>query len=75
VATIASRFQYRVRGLVGHGIPPLPPLPVLPWSFPGPDGRPLVLSFALLRELLPSAFAIAVLGAIESLLSAVVRTA
>ncbi len=72
VATIASRFQYRVRGLVGHGIPPLPPLPVLPWSLPGPNGRPLVLSFALFRELLPSAFAIAVLGAIESLLSAVV---
>ena len=72
VATIASRFQYRVRGLVGHGIPPLPPLPVLPWSLPGPSGRPLVLSFALFRELLPPAFAIAVLGAIESLLSAVV---
>jgi SulP family sulfate permease len=72
VATIASRFQYRVRGAVGHGIPPLPPLPVLPWALPGPGGRPLVLSFPLLRELLPSAFAIAVLGAIESLLSAVV---
>jgi SulP family sulfate permease len=72
VATIASRFQYRVRGLAGHGIPPLPPLPVLPWSLPGPNGRPLVLSFSLLRELLPPAFAIAVLGAIESLLSAVV---
>jgi SulP family sulfate permease len=72
VATIASRFEYRVRGILGHGIPPLPPLPVLPWALPGPGGRPLVLSFALFRELLPSAFAIAVLGAIESLLSAVV---
>jgi len=72
VATIASRFEYRVRGLVGHGIPPLPPLPVVPWSLPGPNGRPLALSFALFRELLPPAFAIAVLGAIESLLSAVV---
>jgi sulfate permease, SulP family len=72
VATIATRFAYRVRGIVGHGIPPFPPLPALPWSLPGPSGRPLVLSFALVRELLPSAFAIAVLGAIESLLSAVV---
>jgi SulP family sulfate permease len=71
-ATIASRFTYRVRGVLGHGIPPLPPLPVLPWSLPGPGGKPLVLSFALVRDLLPSAFAIAVLGAIESLLSAVV---
>jgi SulP family sulfate permease len=58
--------------LAGHGIPPLPPLPVLPWDVPGPDGRPLRLSFHLVRELLPAAFTIAVLGAIESLLSAVV---
>jgi SulP family sulfate permease len=71
-ATIASRFQYRVGRLLGEGIPPLPPLPVLPWTLPGPDGRPLHLSFPLVRELMPSAFAIAVLGAIESLLSAVV---
>jgi SulP family sulfate permease len=71
-ATIASRFEYSVRGVVGHGIPPSPPLPLLPWSLPGPDGRPIGLSFALVRELLPAAFAIAALGAIESLLSAVV---
>jgi len=64
VATILSRFQ--------DGIPQLPPLPVLPWNLPGPDGRPLSLSFGLIRELMPSAFAIAMLGAIESLLSAVV---
>ena len=71
-ATIASRFEYSVHGLVGHGIPPLPPLPLWPWSLPGPDGRPIGLSFGLVRELLPAAFAIAALGAIESLLSAVV---
>jgi SulP family sulfate permease len=63
VATIRSRFS---------GIPQVPPLPVLPWHLPGPDGRPLVLSLALVRELMPPAFAIAMLGAIESLLSAVV---
>ena len=57
---------------LGHGIPPLPPLPLLPWSLPGPDGRPIGLSLRLVRELLPAAFAIAALGAIESLLSAVV---
>jgi SulP family sulfate permease len=64
VATILSRFH--------AGIPQLPPQPGLPWHLPGPDGRPLVLSFELIRELIPSAFAIAMLGAIESLLSAVV---
>lgn len=64
VATIHSRFA--------DGIPRLPPLPGLPWHLPGADGRPLGLSFGLIRELLPSAFAIAMLGAIESLLSAVV---
>jgi SulP family sulfate permease len=71
-ATIASRFSYAIGGIVGHGIPPIPPLPGLPWNLPGPDGAPVGLSFALVRELLPSAFAIAALGAIESLLSAVV---
>jgi SulP family sulfate permease len=63
VATIRSRFG---------GIPQVLPLPALPWNLPGPDGHPLGLSFGLLRDLLPSAFAIAMLGAIESLLSAVV---
>ena len=71
-ATIASRFEYSLHGLLGHGIPPLPPLPLLPWTLPGGDGRPIGVSLALLRELLPAGFAIAALGAIESLLSAVV---
>jgi SulP family sulfate permease len=72
VATIRSRFSYELGGQILQGIPQLPPLPVLPWHLPGADGRPLGLSFGLLRDLAPSAFAIAMLGAIESLLSAVV---
>ena len=72
VATIASRFTHLVNGAVVPGIPGQPPLPVWPWSLPGPDGRPLALSLGLVRDLVPSAFAIAMLGAIESLLSAVV---
>jgi SulP family sulfate permease len=63
VATIDSRFG---------GIPRQAPLPLLPWRLPGADGQPLTLSWELIRELVPPAFAIAVLGAIESLLSAVV---
>jgi SulP family sulfate permease len=71
-ATIASRFRYELDGRFLAGIPRLPPLPVLPWAMPGADGAPLHLSFTLVRQLAPSAFAIAMLGAIESLLSAVV---
>ncbi len=65
VATIGSRFHAKVNGFEVAGIPPILPAPALPW---GPGG----LSFAALRELVPSAFAIAILGAIESLLSAVI---
>jgi SulP family sulfate permease len=72
VDTVASRFSHVVDGVTRPGIPRQPPLPVLPWRLPGPDGRPLELSFDLVRALAPSAFAIAMLGAIESLLSAVV---
>ncbi len=72
VATIGDRFSYLVDGVRHAGIPQLPPLPLLPWRLSSPSGEPLGLSFQLIRELLPSAFAIAMLGAIESLLSAVV---
>ncbi len=71
-ATIASRFSFVSDGVTHPGVPNLPPLPGLPWLQPGPGGAPLSLDFAMIRALLPSAFAIAMLGAIESLLSAVV---
>jgi SulP family sulfate permease len=72
VATIASRFTSVADGVVQAGIPRQPPEFLLPWRLAGPDGLPLGLDLALIRALLPSAFAIAMLGAIESLLSAVV---
>jgi SulP family sulfate permease len=72
VATIGSRFHSLVNGREVAGIPPLPPLPVLPWHMPGPGGAPFTISFAMVKALMPAAFAIAMLGAIESLLAAVV---
>ncbi|MCP5143079.1 MAG: C4-dicarboxylic acid transporter DauA [Gammaproteobacteria bacterium] len=72
VATIGSRFLFDVGGISGHGIPPVPPTFTLPWNQPGPDGQPLGLSFKLVRQLLGPALTIAALGAIESLLCAVV---
>jgi SulP family sulfate permease len=62
--TIGSKFSYTIGGELHGGIPPLPPIPVTPW-----DGS---LDYRMIRELLPSAFAIAVLGALESLMAAVV---
>src|SRR5690606_16758451 len=72
VATIATRFHTEIDGQIINGIPQVLPAPALPWSAAGPGGQPLQLSFDTLRALLPGAFAIAILGAIESLLSAVV---
>jgi sulfate permease, SulP family len=68
VATIGSRFHTLIDGVRVDGIPRLPPLPLKPWTLP-PE---LPLRLQTLRLLLPSALAIALLGAIESLLSAVV---
>lgn len=72
VATIGSRFTFEIDGMSGHGIPPILPTFDWPWNLPGADGKPIGLSFELVRELLPAAITIAILGALESLLCAVV---
>ena len=73
VATIASRFHAALPGgRIVDGVPPLPPLPILPWHAAGPGGAPFVLTAGTLRELLSAGFAVAMLGGIESLLSAVI---
>ena len=63
VDTIGTRFS---------GIPRTPPAFVLPWTLAGPDGTVHPIDLDLLRGLLGPAMAIALLGAIESLLCAVV---
>jgi len=71
-ATIDGRFGNVVDGVRRPGIPRMPPLPVAPWTLPGPGGETLPFTWVTLRALAPAAFTIAMLGAIESLLSAVV---
>jgi SulP family sulfate permease len=65
VATIGSRFHSVVNGHEVAGIPQVPPLPVLPWG----SGK---LTLGSINHLASAAFAIAMLGAIESLLSATI---
>ncbi|MEE1286059.1 MAG: C4-dicarboxylic acid transporter DauA [Ruminobacter sp.] len=75
IATIGSKFTYETAdGGVGHGIPPFLPSFVLPWDLPGPDGvkGSLVWNFTTFQSLVVAAFSMSVLGAIESLLCAVV---
>lgn len=72
VATIGSRFTFEINGVLGHGVPSILPSFEWPWKLPAADGRPIGLNFELVRELLPSAITIAILGSLESLLCAVV---
>jgi len=73
VDTIGSRFHYLLpNGTLADGIPPYLPTLDWPWNRLDAAGQPLKLSFSLFSHLLPAAFAIAMLGAIESLLCAVV---
>lgn len=72
VETISSRFTWQAGDETGSGIPPIAPSFMAPWTLPGPNGEPLELNFDLIRALIGPAFAIAMLGAIESLLCAVI---
>jgi SulP family sulfate permease len=69
VATIRSRFA---TDAMPSGIPQAPPTFVLPWMEPDAGGSQLSMDLDTFRALMLAAFAIAMLGAIESLLSAVV---
>lgn len=72
VTTIGSRFHYDMNGITGNGIPAILPAFEWPWNLPDAEGKPIGLSFELIRLLLPSAITIAILGSLESLLCAVV---
>lgn len=73
VATIGSRFTYvAADGSVHAGIPPSLPQWRWPWELAGRDGAPLSLDYQQWKQLLLAGATICMLGAIESLLSAVV---
>ncbi|MCX2962274.1 C4-dicarboxylic acid transporter DauA [Rodentibacter caecimuris] len=73
VATIGSAFQYTLSdGSIGSGIPSVLPDFALPWNIPNAQGELIQWDFNSLQALLPAAFSMAMLGAIESLLCAVV---
>lgn len=68
ISTIASTFQYKIGTLEGNGIPPIPLQFELPWSYLNVED----INLDLLYKLLPHSIAIAILGALESLLCAVI---
>ena len=71
--TIGSRFSYLMPdGAQGMGIPPYLPHFAWPWQQPGPGGMPSRIQLGPGGQSAPVAFGIAILGAIESLLCAVV---
>ncbi|MCB9882637.1 MAG: C4-dicarboxylic acid transporter DauA [Planctomycetes bacterium] len=73
--TVADRFWYVIDGKTVPGIPPWPPSFAWPWEAAGPEGVPVGIRWSMIKDLIPSAFVIAFLGAIESLLSAVASDA
>ena len=73
VVTIGTEFQYTLSdGTTGYGIPSVLPEFSLPWNIPDPQGNLINWNFDTIQRLLPAAFSMAVLGAIESLLCAVI---
>lgn len=69
VDTIATRFSYKVGELSFTGIPPMAPSFAMPWAI---EMDSLEEVYTLFTSLFGAALAIAILGALESLLCAVV---
>jgi len=73
IATIGSTFDYVLaNGVTGQGIPPVLPDFQWPWLRTQPGESALHWDWGVAQDLLTAGFAIAMLGAIESLLCAVV---
>lgn len=72
VASISTRFSYLLNGISHPGVPQGFPVFQWPWHSMDPNTPAFALNWLNIKEILPSAFAISLLGSIESLLSAVV---
>jgi len=73
IITIGSRFSYTLAdGSIGHGIPPNPPAFNPPWKAQMTPETAFEPTWEIIYDLIPSAIRIALLGSIESLLSAVI---
>lgn len=72
VVLLGDQFSWTLGEESGRGIPPVAPSFLLPWLMPNAQGNAIGFSWELFSALLPAAFTIAMLGAIESLLCAVV---
>lgn len=72
VVLLGDVFSWEVNGETGQGVPPVAPSFILPWEMAGANGKPLELSWDTFAALAPAAFTLALLGAIESLLCAVI---
>ena len=72
VVLLGDQFSWTLGEESGRGIPPVAPSFLLPWLMPNAQGEAIGFSWDLFSALLPAALTIAMLGAIESLLCAVV---
>ncbi len=73
LTTIGDLFKYLGPDGQWHpGVPAQIPQILLPWEALGPQSTPLVLNWSLITSLVPGAITIAALGALESLLCALI---
>ncbi|PLY07981.1 MAG: C4-dicarboxylic acid transporter DauA [Arcobacter sp.] len=68
ISTIYSTFEYHIGNIQGNGIPPIPLQFTIPWSGYSIDDINLDMFYKLIQH----SVAIAILGALESLLCAVI---
>lgn len=72
IDTITSRFTYLDHGALEHGVPRGLPHINWPWKMSDPNTAAFKMNWISIKEIIPSAFAISLLGSIETLITAVI---